>query len=487
MIAGPTRAPKSGHRVRLPKELIYFTAIGVLLSGLSPNPGQTGLGVAVVPVLFLLLWRANEVPVLLFVAGYQWLQVMLPVLSANFAGIELQNHPEIPNLGYGAYIAIFSILFLGLGMRLGRGPLRPELVRDAFREIECLSEKKLLLSYVGAHIVAELATLAASVVPGLSQPLSALRGIFWVYVFIIMFAGIVSPRLRWLAMLVFAIEFLSGFLGYFSAFKSILFVTIVAIVAANKTGKKLLRFDLVVAILGLLIFAVIWQAVKEDYREFLNQGTNSQDVLVPVPERIDFLANSLGSVTEEKIRRGFESGIDRAGYLEYLSRSTYMVPAMIPYQDGRLIMEAIRHPLQPRIFFPNKPSIDDSDRVNEFAGVRVADSEYGTSISLGYVAEAYIDFGPYLMMLSVMGMGFMWGMFYRVLSNGSRCRLVSLGFATSLILSQAIYFESSNMKLIGGTLSYFVGAFLIIRFIDKWLWKAISARRGTDNRSLTRR
>jgi len=233
---------------------------------------------------------------------------------------------------------------------------------------------------------------------------------------------------------------------------------------------------LVLAMIGLLSLAIVWQVVKEDYRDFLNQGTGMQSVVVSVPERIEFLIKSVSRISVDDIRTGIEAGIERAGYLEYLSRTTFMVPAYIEHQNGRLLFEAIKHPVTPRLLFPNKPTIDDSDRVNEFSGVHVAGSEQGTSISLGYVAESYVDFGPYFMMIAVLGIGAMWGLMFRSLSNASPSRLLSLGFATSLILSQAIFFEGSNIKLIGGGLSYFLGAFLLLKFADKFLWKSITKR-----------
>ena len=63
------------------------------------------------------------------------------------------------------------------------------------------------------------------------------------------------------------------------------------------------------------------------------------------------------------------------------------------------------HPLMPRLFFPNKPAINDSDRTSAYSGVWVANVDQGTSISIGYMGESYIDFGRWGMFIPV----FLWG------------------------------------------------------------------------------
>ena len=65
----------------------------------------------------------------------------------------------------------------------------------------------------------------------------------------------------------------------------------------------------------------------------------------------------------------------------------------MPHENGALWLDAITRPFMPRLFFPSKTAINDSERTNYYTGLAVAGAEEGTSISLGYVAESYIDFG----------------------------------------------------------------------------------------------
>ena len=71
------------------------------------------------------------------------------------------------------------------------------------------------------------------------------------------------------------------------------------------------------------------------------------------------------------------------------------VPNDLPFQDGAHIGATVIHVLQPRLFFPDKPPLlSDTDVVEKYTGLHFGDSSSaGISVSLGYLAELYIDFG----------------------------------------------------------------------------------------------
>lgn len=468
-IKGSTHSVK----IRLPRELLLFTVVAGLISLTTVNPVQTLGAVLLVPILFMLLWRPGEMPVLLFACGYQWLQVAMPIISADVSGIGLADHPLIPNLATASVLGLLTVLSLALGMRVGRGPPATARVQQAGLEIHSISKIRLLIAYALSHALTEFAVELGGAIPGLRQPTIALLSVRWVMVFLILWKGLVDPRFRWIAAGVAGFEIFIGLLEFFSGWKQVLFLGIVVAIGASGTPRRLLRPSVGIIIVMVLGLALFWQSIKEDYRDFMNQGTMSQSVMVSAPEQIGFLADKLFNLTGNDIGRGFESGVDRVGYLEYFGRSIAMVPSSIPHQDGRLWLEAVRHPVTPRLLFPNKSAIDDSDRVNEFSGVRVADADQGTSISLGYAAESYIDFGPYLMFFPIILLGAFLGMSYRLLTNTSRSALLSLGFATTLILSTGIYYETSNIKIFGGTLSAFIGSFLILKFGSRTIWRLL--------------
>jgi hypothetical protein len=117
----------------------------------------------------------------------------------------------------------------------------------------------------------------------------------------------------------------------------------------------------------------------------------------------------------------------------------------------------------PRALFPDKPEINDSDRTNAFCGVRVSGADEGTSISIGYAGESYIDFGPVLMFAPILLLGMFWGWGYRWLSSCSPERPLAIAAGVVFVMSGALLFESSNIKVLGGGITALIAWTLLLR------------------------
>ncbi|MFN2508811.1 MAG: hypothetical protein ABR589_08570, partial [Chthoniobacterales bacterium] len=83
-----------------------------------------------------------------------------------------------------------------------------------------------------------------------------------------------------------------------------------------------------------LLLGSIWTAVKSDYREFLNQGFRSQEVLVPVEERAGKLQDLLAGFDAPQMLEGFEAMILRISYVQFFALTIKNVPANVPYENG---------------------------------------------------------------------------------------------------------------------------------------------------------
>jgi hypothetical protein len=110
----------------------------------------------------------------------------------------------------------------------------------------------------------------------------------------------------------------------------------------------------------------------------------------------------------------------------------------------------------------------------------VATAEQGTSISLGYMAESYIDFGPWLMMVPIFALGWLLGRFYRWMVNYPRSRgVIGTGLATATLF-QAAFFESSITKMFGGLVVAMLMAWVVARWIvPKFYSPAQKARQSS--------
>ena len=436
----------------------------IALSGLlTPNPHLTTLGVGVLPVLAALLWRPGEPPILLLAVLNQWAQVFVPVLRANLSGGHIGEDIRLPEMELAAWLGLLGVVVLALGMRIGAGrgaaPADEAIDRWALQ----VKGNRLAAMYATALALALMLPELAWLVPSLRQPILVLGGLRWVAAFIILWLSVTRNDLRLLAATVVLVETVIGLGSYFSDFKTVYILGAVALLSVRSRSSRIAWAGLAVVGVVAIGLGVFWQAVKADYRPFLSQGERSQAVLASPSERYAFLVERTLNLGAADLSTGMGSGLDRLGYLEYFARAIQMVPGQIPFQDGRLWWEAVLHLVTPRALFPDKMEVNDSDRTNEFCGVRVSGAEQGTSISIGYAGESYIDFGPVLMFVPILLLGMFWGWGCRWLATCSPERPLGIAASVVFVMSGALYFESSNIKLLGGGVTALIAWTLLLR------------------------
>jgi hypothetical protein len=452
---------------------IWFAAI--LAAGwglLTANGVLTSYAVLLLPVLAALLWFPGEPPALLFACFMQWVQASMAVFYTNVYGVPLSYQTEYggADLVTATWLSLTGVLVLALGMRLAlwRQPVRvpEETLRDSLR----VEPGRVFLWYLVAFACFGLVGWVGNRIPGLAQPLRALATLKWVLVFLLAHGVLTQRRGYSLLAIVAFLEFATGILGFFSDFKNIFFLLLVALPASPFLfyGWRKVNFGLVTAL--VLAVGVVWTAIKQDYREFLNQGTGAQAALVPVPDRAAKLVQLVGSLDGEKVRDGLEQLVLRVSYVSFFAWTLGNVPDAIPFERGKLWRESIEHVLMPRLFFPNKAAIHDSDRVNYYSGVQVATPEQGASISLGYMTESYIDFGPVGMFVPILLLGVFYGFIYRFFAWRYRLRLLGVAMGTAILIFGAYTIETSNIKLIGGNLMSLLVMGAFAKLAGSWFW-----------------
>ena len=444
---------------------VKFLAIWLiaLFGLLTPNPLLTTVGIGVLPVLAALLWRPGQPPILLLAVLNQWAQVFVPVLRADLAGQRVGEYIRLPEIELAAWLGLITVVGLAFGMRLGVG--HGAALDDEAIDRWALQVKgtRLAAVYSAALALAFMLPDLAWLVQSLRQPILILGGLRWIAAFIILWLAVIRNDLRLLAATVVLVETVIGLGSYFSDFKTVYILGVVALLSVRSRSSRIAWAGLAVVGAVAIGLGVVWQVVKVEYRPFLSQGEGSQAVLVSPSERYAFLVERTLNLGAADLSRGLESGVDRLGYLEYFARAIQMVPSQIPFQDGQLWWEAVLHLVTPRALFPDKTDINDSDRTNAFCGVRVSGAEQGTSISIGYAGESYIDFGPMLMFGPILLLGMFWGWGLRWLSNCSPARPLGIAAGVVFVMSGALYFESSNIKILGGGVTALIAWTLLLR------------------------
>jgi hypothetical protein len=230
-----------------------------------------------------------------------------------------------------------------------------------------------------------------------------------------------------------------------------------------------------------LTIAVVWTFSKGEYRRFLTGGERSQ--LIVQQDQIANISKFSKIVQKDfspknfkqSFSEGFENLIYRVSYIEFLAMTMNQVPVFLPYENGRLLQNAVEHIIKPRILFPNKKPIYDSELTSKYTGRKFAGAEEGTSFSLGTVAESYVDFGPIYMFIPIFVFGLWVGWMYKFfIVNGYN---IIWGICYSAPIFQFAWsFPVPTSKFLGWSITYFVTFWFInkflIKYLDHWLLKA---------------
>jgi hypothetical protein len=454
----------------LPPGLLPFAAAILIATGGGPNSTMAFSAVAVLIVGSSLLWRPRQSPVFLIAFLYQWLQASIWTFYANWEDKPIDEIGQYhSDAAVSTALSLVGLLIWAFGIRLGMGPiisLSASTLHASKQNVE-----KWFTLYVGSVFIAFVSAQAANMLPALTQPLLALSGLQWAFFYAI---GYVSMQQRGRALRLFLIAFgfqlLLAMGAFFSEFRTVFLVTLMAALASGAKPTPRAAFGITIIFVGLLSFALVWTAVKRDYRDFVSGGEAQQIVAVDFPTRISKLVELVSELDGAKLDRGVDQLIRRIGYVEFFGSVLDYVPRIVPHENGQILIDALMRPFMPRVFFPEKTIIDDSERTTKYTGLRVSGSDKGTSISLGWLAEIYIDFGYYGFMPAIMLIGLAYGRIFRMLTRMGD--LLGMGLATALFLPLMLL-ESSITKVLGGIFTSLLVILLLSRyllpFIRRWL------------------
>lgn len=412
---------------------------------------------------YRLFWRRFEPKVIFFGVILSWLSITIKIFYSDFTGTRYENLSLSINIIETAYVSLvgFCIFCLGLWLAIKDLKLSNVKMNELFHSP--VNFRRLLMVYLVASLINTTLKSFVFYFPGFSQLLSGFLQMKLGFLFLILFYAFKKRQHLLLVFIIILAEVILSLFSFFSSFKDIIITAIVII--AMFPNRLSPRESLLAVLLscGFLYSIFIWQSVKGDYRKFLNAGERSQSVVVSQEDalkKLQDLSGKSGTVNKNDV---LYQTIDRISYIEFFSQATENVPRKIPYENGRLWKDNILHILQPRIFFPNKEAIDDSKMVNKYATRKVATAKQGASFSLGFMAESYIDFGPYLMYIPVFLVGWLLGFIYKLLI------LQSINYLWGFTMVSSLWINincngTPGTKILGWILMYYI-AFLFFRYL----------------------
>ncbi len=414
-----------------------------------------------------LLWRPGEPPILLLIFIYQWIQAGIGLFYGNLRGLSLNSLVDFRGRDdMAVFLMLTGLLVLSLTIHFMVGPV----IRGLFPRVRAFVATRplrfWLRLFVGAWVFSVICASIALRSGGLAQVFTNLANVQFPAFLLLTLATFAVPnrsKIPWL--LVFGFLFAISIGGYFASFKAVFLYALIGLVASKVRIN--VRALVPVALLAcvLIFLGLIWTAIKGEYRAFANQGSRQQIVLVSYPERVAEIARLVSNLKVQAIPAAADDMMQRLMYFKFFGVVLDRVPNVLPYADGAIWLDAVRRPFMPRLLFPNKSAVNDSDLTNRYTGLGVATASEGTSISMGYMAEAYIDFGPVLMFLPIAGLGLFLGAFYRrlLLQPGLGA---ALGAALApFALMPALLTEKSSLKIVPALGLTAIACWLVLRFL----------------------
>jgi hypothetical protein len=462
---------------RLPYILIF------LLTLLSPNPLLMGLSSLSLIFVLRKFSRVYEVKMLLLVMLSYWLMVAVLLPYGAIFSIPLKDLAQATSATEGIemanFLGVVSLFIFGAGILLQIRKL-PAL---SFIFLQQLLSKydsfRLFLAYVIYSLILPVIQVVV-LGGGGGQMLIGLIYFKWVFLsFLIVHTLIFKTNQKYVITFVL-VEILLSFSGFWAEFKDYI---LVAVAAFMTISRKLTIRQWIYGILAFCltyIFFVVWTFSKGEYRRYLTGGERSQVIIQnDAIENLSTLWTIIQKdFSSEKFNENFKTGstglLYRISYIEYFARAITVVPNFIPYEDGKLLKDAFLHVLQPRILFPNKAAIYDSEITSKYTGTQFASKDEGVSFSFGMVPERYVDFGPVYMFVPILFFGMWIGFMYRKMLEDGYNRIWGMCF-TAPIFNFAISYGLPTTKFLGWSITYFF-TFLIlnkyvIRRLDQWLLK----------------
>ena len=458
--------------------IVHFYILGFFVL-ISPDPFLMLVSGLVLMLTFKLMWRENEPKHLLVNLVLNWMVVaiLLPygvIFQKPLSVLSIYKSDSIVN---ATWLAVLSQIFYLVGIYL---PVK-KLVVSRFDRLQVILSrydgKKLFTTYI---IYSFFAAFLTPILLGNSggQMLMGLVYFKWVFLtFLIIHTSVIPSNTKYVLLFV-GFEILLSFSGFWASFKDYILVALGAFFTLNrKISAKAFFATLLVSVVTFFIF-VVWSASKSRYRSYLTGGQRSQNVVQTgqfnnIAVLWDIVSEDFSSENfSENFDRGRDALIHRISYVEYFALALKQVPTFIPHENGQMLKDAIEHVLKPRILFPDKKIIYDSDITSKYTGITFAGRDEGVSFSLGAVAEAYIDFGMVYMFIPIFFYGLLFGWMYKTLIlKGYN---IVWGICYSAPLFQYLWmFPVPGTKLLGWSITYFVNFYLInrylVKYLDRWL------------------
>jgi hypothetical protein len=417
-----------------------------------------------------LFWLDNQPSVIFWGMLLQWATSATQLLYANALGVTLTERVKSETfptemLETATFLSVVGLYCFALGIYL---VVRRVKFLDIDTCIKLYSPGRLLFFYMIFVGIIALTFGLIWAFPSIVQYIYALFQIKW-GLFLVVFY-FVHKNASHLKIYLYGIILIDLFLSATAFFaRDIVFVSMFVLLGVIQLQPRLgFRTYFVLSLGAILIihYLILWSAVKAEYRKFVSRGKKTQSVQVSPQIARQKYVELMTTVDAKKYQRGVEAFVDRIGYIQLFAASLGHVPKRVPHQGGKIYWSAIKHYTVPRFLNPEKEVLDDSKHASKYTGINLSGAKQATSISLGYIADAYVDFGRLYMFPILFFVGCLFGFCYRYIVK--RCPDVLWVWMLSTPFLALVNINGTDTKkALGGLLIYFFTLFFLQNFFIK--------------------
>jgi hypothetical protein len=430
-------------------------------------------GIALVLIVNL-IYKPYIPPVVVYLFFFHWIQVFAAILYCDFLGQTFEEVFESIDTDYLFAVTMLQICaMVYLYSRVNKIKFIPSL-ETLEKGIDSINIKKLLTAYLVSTLIFPTLIAATYSNASISQIVLSFAVLRKVLLLMLIFiAFLKKTKYTNLIIGIIILEFILSFASYFSNFKEI----IICVVLVYLTVKPYVKSRQVVRLMPFgiifIVFMSFWSSVKDSYRSYLNGGTRSQFVSVSSIDALDFLTTKAAEFSVDSMNTGSELLLHRVQYMQQYSLVYSRVPKFIPFGNGKNLTETITFLLVPRILVGEKKILDPSLKTSYYTGKTFANAEQGTSISMGYFCDLYVDFGLWLMFIPLLLITYGIAAVSNYIINSDKYNILftySLFIGTILSLGT---FESDIIFYLGSIRNYAVfmilGNYLLFPWLNRYI------------------
>jgi hypothetical protein len=305
---------------RLYSPIMLAVAAGLVITTLlgSVNIVQWAVAVITLPLAIWLLGGSGAYPVLAWLLGLSWLQIIGNILAADLSGQTLGEGWMGQYRAQAIYFSLCAILAMASGMRCGVGLGRWAFSSrmQASQASSAVDDRRIGLrpavaGYFVALVIVQAAESIGSALPGLTQYILALGLVKFAFVYLVASTVFAVERgYHWLV-LIALLELATGFIGFSAAFKEAFFVILIAL-AAGRAGMSARKWIFAGLTVVVVVWAsLVWTDIKTEYRykQFQN----------PLQQRVEWIAQHFLSGSINYGAAAVQL-VERIGYTEFYAQ-----------------------------------------------------------------------------------------------------------------------------------------------------------------------